>query len=310
MSFILATGLAEGLLELGLFGVFTSLFSAVIYLFAARGLIWKRPVVFIVPALVGLFLAVTAHCINTILSLYFVFVHLGGGVPGELFYLTLNSPLSLAHISLVEVATFIVDSLVIHRVYIVWSSNKKVIIFPLFFIVSQLVSGTHIIVDFSRETLHNFYSLSNPWVVASLVSSLIINVYSTGMIINKMWPMSRSLERITGSRSSGKRLKRVLAVMVESAVLQTTWTICILVSFQIGLLIQDVFTALQPVVFGISLLLIHARVGLGWAKESLSSEATGLTVNLNTTTMRTQRPEELEDDVFERRKQWARESAV
>ncbi|KAJ7475060.1 hypothetical protein FB451DRAFT_1558225 [Mycena latifolia] len=57
-------------------------------------------------------------------------------------------------------------------------------------------------------------------------------------------------------------------IMIESSLLQTTMTVCILVSFRIGLLVQMVLTALQPVVFGISVVLIHARIGLGWAEEA------------------------------------------
>lgn len=45
-------------------------------------------------------------------------------------------------------------------------------------------------------------------------------------------------------------------------------TILILVSFQLGLSSQMVFSGVGAVVYGISTMLIHARVRLGWAYNS------------------------------------------
>jgi hypothetical protein len=61
-------------------------------------------------------------------------------------------------------------------------------------------------------------------------------------------------------------------------------TISILVSFQIGLLVQSLLTAIQPVVFGISVLLIHIRVGLGWATD-VNSGSTPTEISINLTTL-------------------------
>ncbi|KAJ7252920.1 hypothetical protein C8J57DRAFT_1237744 [Mycena rebaudengoi] len=264
-SFVLAHSLTEGVLELTLYGAFVGLFSTVVYLFSTRGLISRKSLTFFIfVALVGLFLSVTAHWINGIRALYRAFIFLGGGFPAEVFYLTLSSATSLVHYSLVVVTTVITDSLMIHRLYTVWSCDRRVIIFPLLVLASQIVSGIHILSDLSRETIFNFFVLSNAWGTSYLVSSLVISVYSTG------------------STSAGRRLRtltqKVLVIMVESAVLQTTMTVGILVAFQIGLLVQAVLIALTPVIFGISVLLIHLRVGLGWTNDS-NLAGSGLTEN-------------------------------
>jgi len=62
-SLILATGLTEAVLELSLYGAFTVIFSAVVYLFWTRGLLSKdRPIFFVFVAIVLLFLTITAVC--------------------------------------------------------------------------------------------------------------------------------------------------------------------------------------------------------------------------------------------------------
>ncbi|KAJ6480575.1 hypothetical protein C8R47DRAFT_1285040 [Mycena vitilis] len=286
MSSVLASGLTEGVFELTLYGAFTVLFVAVTYLFSTRGLLSRnRPTFFVFLALVALFVAITVHWIIGIYILYLVFIHLGGGLAAEVFYLTLSMPASLAQFSLVEVATVITDSLMVHRLCIVWAHQPRVAIFPIIILACQIVSAIHVIVDLSRETIFDFYRLSNPWVSTSLVSSLVISAYSTGMIIFKLWRTSHSVRILTGSTSAGRSLRRVLSIMVESAVLQTSMTIGILVTFQAGSLVQSVLTALQPVVFGISVLSIHVRVGLGWAAtvDSSDSTPTGITLNLAST---------------------------
>ncbi|KAJ7438976.1 hypothetical protein FB451DRAFT_1302888 [Mycena latifolia] len=146
MSSVLATALAEAVIELTLYRAFTVVFCTVVYLFSSRGLISKRrPAFFVFLALVLLFLSITAHLVNAIHALYFAFIHLGGGVQAELLYFSLSSPTTIAHMSLVGVASFITDSLVIHRLYAVWSCQRRVIIFPLIVLCAQTVAGIHII---------------------------------------------------------------------------------------------------------------------------------------------------------------------
>ncbi|KAJ7891942.1 hypothetical protein B0H13DRAFT_2038906 [Mycena leptocephala] len=173
LSSALVSGLTEGVLELTLYG--------------------KRPTFFVFLALVGLFASITAHWLTIIYVLYLTFIHLGGGFAAEVYYLTLSTTTSVVHFSLVEVATVITDGLVIHRLYVVWSCNPRVVVLPIFILACQIVSGIHIVYDISRETIFNFYVLSNPWVTSSLVSSLVISLYSTGMIALKLWSMSRSI---------------------------------------------------------------------------------------------------------------------
>jgi hypothetical protein len=74
-------------------------------------------------------------------------------------------------------------------------------------------------------------------------------------------------------------------------------TVGILVSFQIGLLVQAILTAIQPVVFGISVLLIHLRVGLGWTADSntIGSTPTQMTTLRLSASMAPRR--EQEDDL-------------
>ncbi|KAJ7030411.1 hypothetical protein C8F04DRAFT_1113532 [Mycena alexandri] len=262
-----------------LYGPFAILFSAVVYLFWIRGLISrKRPTFFVFLALLVLFLLITAHWINAIVIIYHAFVQLDH-VLAVLFFITLSNPTAIIHFTLVQISATITDSLVIYRLYVVWSHNPHVaIILPIIFLGSQIVTSVLMIHNVWRETVFDFYDVSSTSVNVNFVSSLIINIYSTGMIIFEMGRTSRAIRTITGSRGAGKGLRKVLAIFVESAVLQTTMTISNLIAFHYNPPLSAALTALQPLVFGISICLIHVRVGLGWTTER--NQPQGITLNM------------------------------
>ncbi|KAJ7494947.1 hypothetical protein FB451DRAFT_1212929 [Mycena latifolia] len=264
----LSYAFVEGVLELTLYGPFAILFSAVVYLFWIRGLISrKRPTFFVFLALLVLFLSITAHWINAIVILYHAFVQLDHFL-AVLFFITLSTPTAIIHFTLVQISATITDGLAIYRLYVVWSHNPRVvIILPIIFLGSQIVTSVLMISNVWRETVFNFYDVSSISVNVNLVSSLIINIYSTGMIIFEMERTSRAIRTITGSRSAGKAFRKLLAIIAESAVLQTTMTISNLIAFHYNPILSSALTALQPLVFGISVCLIHLRVGLGWTTE-------------------------------------------
>jgi hypothetical protein len=129
-NLVLTHDLTESVLELTLYGAFTVLFSTVVYLFSARGLIKKKsPTFFVLLALIVYFLPITAvralyyklfppqtpfqHWIKGIYVVYLVFIRLGSGFAREVEYLTQSTKENLAHLSLVEVATVTTDSLMV-----------------------------------------------------------------------------------------------------------------------------------------------------------------------------------------------------
>ncbi|KAF7363259.1 hypothetical protein MVEN_00679100 [Mycena venus] len=232
----LSYAFVEGVLELTLYGPFAILFSAVVYLFWIRGLISrKRPTFFVFLALLVLFLSITAHWINEIIILFHAFVQLDYLLP-VLSFIALSTPTAIIHLTLVLISATITDGLAIYRLYVVWSHNPRVvIILPIIFMGSQIVTSVLLIYDMGRETVFNFYDVS-------------------GMIIFEMERSSRAIRPIT---RSGKGLRKLLAIIVESAVLQTMMTISNLIAFHYNPALSLTLTALEPLVFGISVCLIH-----------------------------------------------------
>jgi len=109
--------------------------------------------------------------------------------------------------------------------------------------------------------------LSNASVTTNLGSSILISIYSSGMIswrIWRIWRISRSFSRL----SEGPQLTFFLAILVESAALQTATTICVLATFQFESSGQVIVSRIASAILGISTVLIHARIGLGWGHDA------------------------------------------
>ncbi|KAJ7207844.1 hypothetical protein GGX14DRAFT_454555 [Mycena pura] len=97
------------------------------------------------------------------------------------------------------------------------------------------------------------------------------------MISWKIRRITRALNRLSEGIDGGVPLMSVVAIIAESAALQTAMTIGALVTHKVGFVGQVVFSGNGPVVLGISTILIHARIGLGWAH---GSDADGAASNL------------------------------
>ncbi|KAJ7461787.1 hypothetical protein B0H11DRAFT_2056022 [Mycena galericulata] len=88
------------------------------------------------------------------------------------------------------------------------------------------------------------------------------------MISRKIWRTQRAVRSLSLSAqvsSGGLQPLSFLAIVVESAALQTAASLVTLVMFQLGNYTNTLWLPISPAVFGISTVLIHARVGLGWA---------------------------------------------
>ncbi|KAK6981565.1 hypothetical protein R3P38DRAFT_2578199 [Favolaschia claudopus] len=253
MSVIATAELIAALLELAFYGSYFILLVTVIYLFRRRHGIppKKKAAGLLLLGLVVQFLLVTGHTMNTTYQALWA-VHLGGGTVAAQWYSNLTRPTFIANLVLMVLTHHLTDAFVLHRLYVIFSREKSVMIFPLLCFLAQLVSGTGFIVRAARAGPNDDYlALSNGWLTTKLVASIFRHCSE-----NMAYPECTAEEAL-------------LSIFVESALLQTAVTIGMLVSFQYKLLAGEfISTGIAPALFGISTVLIHARIGLGWTEEA------------------------------------------
>ncbi|KAF7328725.1 hypothetical protein MVEN_02501100 [Mycena venus] len=277
MASVISVGLTKTIAELLLYGVYLVLFFAVVYLFRGRFLASKHRPVLLELGILFQFLTITAHLIASVVEAYSCLANTESVATAKICFLKLDGPSAVANTALFVIASLITDILVIHRQSVIWRHNWKAVAFPLFFLFAQGVGGVGVLVTLASETEGRvtLLSLSNAWVTTTLVASLVISLYCSGMIYWKISRIARQFNMLEGSISGGSRLMTVVAIIIESAGIQTSITVALLIAFENEFNGAAVMEGIGPAMFGISTVLIHGRVGLGWARQDHESTSSG-----------------------------------
>ncbi|KAJ7114664.1 hypothetical protein C8R43DRAFT_961275 [Mycena crocata] len=300
---ILPANLATLVLESCLYGILVLLFISTVYFLATRRTLAGKnqtpkhhltsPVflgvanLFLVVTIVRFFttgiglkliLNGTKHWSVVVYQAFHAFITLGNSVAADRFYADLSQPSELFKSVVFYVAVVLGDTLVIHRLWVVWGRRRHIVVFPVITLVGVAVTSVGMLYSMTQwePKLRGipFSEKSRPWVMTGFVFSAMTNLYSTGLIAFRIRKFA-SAKLVSESRLLG-----ILSIFVESAALQTLWlifTAFTTLTSNFGFIATDNF----PVILGISNLLIHARVGLGWASTEASANGRARRKSIN-----------------------------
>ncbi|KAJ6605222.1 hypothetical protein DFH09DRAFT_1067501 [Mycena vulgaris] len=101
----------------------------------------------------ALFLVVAGHWVTTVYRFFFAFVYFAtdGGNPME-FCSDWAQPTEVLQTGFLMASLTIMDALIVHRLWLIWGYNKRVVVFPLCTLFGLLVSGVGVTHEFSRYT--------------------------------------------------------------------------------------------------------------------------------------------------------------
>ncbi|KAJ6527055.1 hypothetical protein B0H19DRAFT_1385491 [Mycena capillaripes] len=277
---ILTATLFEAILESTLYGLYSVLFILVAYLFCVKPVPKRGARIYLLAALVFQYLLATGHWISTILYTCWNFLKLGGEMAesATAAIASANGDPGVSSIDFFTLSGFVAAMFAIQRLSVVWPNNLIVVINT-----SKVTTATGITLHV-RGTIAGYALVTTSSVLALLVSG-----YSTTLIAWKIWRVNTDAASFRAEAGRTERtLMSFLAIIAESFFLQTTIEICILIAFVVGSGIGlTIFIPLASVMFGISTILIHARIGLGWAREpgrKERSEASMIVFRPNPTT--------------------------
>ncbi|KAJ7138207.1 hypothetical protein C8R44DRAFT_767031 [Mycena epipterygia] len=215
-----------------------------------------RSMVFISAIL--LFLVVTAHWVTIVYRAFIAYVSLQHGIEAEVFFSDHTQFTEVVQNSILGLSVLIGDSLIIHRLWVVWSPNKLVLVVPVCTLLTLTV-GTFVS---TNTAWHSSDVFSNPWLKMDTFLTLITNVYCTVFITWKIWTITR-----VSMPSDGTNLRHFLVILVESAAFYAFWAVLFAVAYEVRSNVQSTMIQTAPAVVGIVNALIHTRVGLGWTSE-------------------------------------------
>ncbi|KAF7335879.1 hypothetical protein MSAN_02324900 [Mycena sanguinolenta] len=264
---LLAVNLAALTCSSLFYGMFVVLFSTSMYLLLGRYLAARRSrnspqrsifrsTVFI--AAICLFCSVTAHWITTVYRAFLAFIYFEHGAGAVQFYADAAQVTELLQEGFLMISILIGDSLIIHRLWVVWEHRWAVVVFPICSLAGLTMTSAVSMYTTSRKDV-----FSDPWLTSTCTLTLVTNVYSTALITLKIWNITRVARPIGGSN-----LRGFLVIVVESAAIYASWAIFFAATYQTRSLVQFVAIQGAPEIVGIVNALIHTRVGLGWAIEA------------------------------------------
>ncbi|KAJ6596341.1 hypothetical protein DFH09DRAFT_1134681 [Mycena vulgaris] len=219
-----------------------------------------RSTVFI--AAICLFGAVTAHWVTTVYRAFLAFIYFQHGDAAVEFYADTAQTTELVQEGFLMISILIGDSLIIHRLWVVWEHRISVVVFPICSLAALTMCSAVSMYTVSRKAPGKDI-FSDPWLTSNCVLTLVTNLYSTALITYKIWNITRVVRPVGGSN-----LRDFLVIVVESAALYASWAIFFTVTYQTRSIVQFIVIQTAPEVVGIVNALIHTRVGLGWAVEA------------------------------------------
>ncbi|KAH9915758.1 uncharacterized protein B0H18DRAFT_89867 [Fomitopsis serialis] len=280
---LIAVNLATVALESWLYGIFCVIFGASTYLLIRRGReriqgsgpvqttrsLWRTPM-FVASCLIAL--SCTAHWILTVYRLFDAFITFMGGGEPIIAYADLSRKSEVAKTAFLIITVLISDAMIIHRLYIVWSYNKAIIVFPILTWGALVACGIGICWQFAHYTLGEnvFETAAGRWITSDCVFSFVTNVYCSLLIAWRVWRTT-----VSAPAYGGPNIMGALAIIIESAAIQSVWNLFFFITYQAKSNLQFTTIDMWVPICGISLTLINLRVSLGWAHQAHISGSSG-----------------------------------
>ncbi|KAJ7126311.1 hypothetical protein C8R44DRAFT_549161, partial [Mycena epipterygia] len=278
-----AVNMATVVLESLLYGLILVLFSANMYLritryarprqLASCGALRWNPIVI---SNIAIFVTCTVHWIITVKRFFLAF--LGSAGDPLIFYMDECQPTSVASNTLTIVAALGGDAVIIHRLWLVWNRDLRLVFIPVLswlgllsevsFFSGKLpshwfiASGIAFIYLFTQSSPGNdkFLTAGGAWVAVNWTLTTLYFIPNSAFIAWRIWKTKRATSEVGGGL-----LLPVFVILIESAAIWTAWAVFFVVTYLMSSTLQFIVRDLTPSIIGLANLLIHLRVGLGWS---------------------------------------------
>ncbi|KAF4610730.1 hypothetical protein D9613_006654 [Agrocybe pediades] len=219
-------------------GIFWSHFYTCIQTLRKTSVIRKEPLfkpIFFVAWL--LFLCILTHLIIIIYGAFTSFippddaafcVEPFGPTPAILEYSQLFRPWLVAESAMYVITTVVADAFLTYRLFVVWSHNFWIIIFPTLCLLALLATGMRAVSLFAiaRDFI---FGASLDWTLASFALTFGCNIYSTSLIAWRIFLSQRGIQKDKSHKTTAQKVQEVL---IQSAAIY-----CVLVILSLAFMI-------------------------------------------------------------------------
>ncbi|KAL0068588.1 hypothetical protein AAF712_004303 [Marasmius tenuissimus] len=216
-----------------LYGIYTCLFLTSTYMTL------RKKMLHTVPAKIFFVATIVAHMSLTAINLYRLlqgYVYQRGTVGPTDYFNDLGRWDNVAHNALNALQTWMGDSLIIYRCYLVWGNNIYVILLPTILLIVSIVSNSVALYLFTKVPLGTIFGPSLVhWMNTIYATAFSQNALTTGLIAYRIWRQEMRSRRV-GLRSAGSMSSLVPAarIMVDSAAMYMALLLCLIILYAIN----------------------------------------------------------------------------
>ncbi|KAG9043332.1 hypothetical protein FS837_009741 [Tulasnella sp. UAMH 9824] len=254
-----AAHLLGAVLSFSLFGLYTGLFFITAWVVRTRRMT-------VTPAIIAigvLWLLNVACSFLDGVKVYMAFVvHPEGSM--DYFLKRRDLGLQMAFCLIVIVAGTIADATICWRLYIIWSRDCRVLVFPITVLIAGLLGCSLVIADDVLTTTRGpqaaIITNRQAWSLAMCTTELVLNALLTGLIIAKLWRAHKTTRSTTKSPYT-----RIILALVESGALYIFVMGACAISVACGSIVAStVLFYLMPRLIGIVPTMIVLQLSLGF----------------------------------------------
>ncbi|KAL6306201.1 hypothetical protein BKA93DRAFT_775390, partial [Sparassis latifolia] len=276
---LVSASLASVSISAFLYGVFLVLFCTSTYLMAQRErqarasssrslTIWKKPL-FI--GGIAYFITITANWILIVYRSFSAFIYYKDGTAPKEYYSLMVVP-NVIKIAFWLSSLAVGDTMLLYRLWMTWSRNVYVIIFPLCTFIASIVCCVVVVYTEAHQVGQTTFDTAHidPWLDSTWSLTMCTNLSCCVLIIWRLWRVHSQVMSLV-EQSEKRGLKWFLSVFIESAVLCVFWTVLFIISYEtytsrnnLAFLVEDAWAPVS----GIAFMLINIRVGLGYAMHT------------------------------------------
>ncbi|KAF9270697.1 hypothetical protein L218DRAFT_51479 [Marasmius fiardii PR-910] len=247
-----------------LYGIYTCLFLSSFYMTLRKGMLHTRPSKIFFVATIVMWINCTAHVAVNLYRLLRGYVYLRETVGPTNYFIDLGRPDNVTHGVLNALMTWMGDSLVIYRCYLVWDNNIWIIIVPVILLIVSIISNCVALYMFTKVPLGTIFGPALVhWMNTIYATAFAQNGLTSSLIAYRIWKQEKNAWRAgIRAQGSGSSLIPVARIVVESAAGYMALLLCLIVLYALNHNGQFVMQEASPPAVGIVFCTISVRISM------------------------------------------------
>ncbi|KII86505.1 hypothetical protein PLICRDRAFT_44102 [Plicaturopsis crispa FD-325 SS-3] len=273
-------GILSVWVETILYGIYCSLFFETVFVILKKKKTKTVPAKIFFGYTLLMFAVASAHIAINLYRMLRGYVWLVADPGPAVYFADLQRWDNIAHDALNAFMTWLGDSLVIYRCYIVWENNLAIVILPIILLIISIISNSVALHMFSTLSIGDIFSPSLVhWMNTIYAVAFVQNTMTTGLIAWRIWMQGKASR---GNTNASFSLTPIIRILVESAAVYDMELLILIVLYAVGNNGQYIMQEASVPSVGIVFTLITVRLAMRSSPALITTEIQAKSIRFRT----------------------------